>query len=109
MTGVEQNVVTLAGVVVTLAGVVAWILKSAGPALLKQYRDDVFELQARSAAVLQAAIIEFRAENKLRDERHDRELTRRDAALDKLTAVVDRLADQVGALEARTDDHRPVK
>lgn len=102
----ESNVITLGVVVSALAGVIVWILKVAAPALLKQYRDDLMQQQASWSVTLKEVVAEFRQENRLRDDRHDRELTRRDAALDKLTTVVDRLADQVEELRDGTGEHR---
>jgi len=80
--------VTLTGVIVTLAGIVAWVLKSALPALLKQYRDDVFRLAD-----------DFRAEIRLFCERQDREMAKRDAVIEKVAGAVDKLADELSDLK----------
>ena len=89
------NPITLAGVIVTLVGVIAWILKSAVPAIAKQYRDDVFAMNAERKAEVAALVQSFREELHENNERHDREMAKRDVLLEKLTASVDALAKQV--------------
>jgi hypothetical protein len=95
-----QNDYVLGGVLVTLVGVIAWVLKSAVPTLAKQYRDDVFGLQKDYKDALATLAGKFDLALDKLGERHERELQKRDVALEKLTTCVDKLAERVEHLES---------
>jgi len=114
------------GIIVVVSGLIGWVLKSALPSLAKQYRDDVFGLQAKHETAQQlaqdkftAAIvglvdrfdknlerllkngIEERKENRLNLEK---ELQKRDNTLDKVSEVLREIVNNVRILseEVRT-------
>jgi hypothetical protein len=76
-----EHVVTLGTLGTLIAGVVAWVLKSALPALIKQHRDDIFQLHKECR--------EERAEDR---ERHEREMANRDERLEQVLETLIQLA-----------------
>ena len=80
-----EHVVTLGTLGSLIAGVVAWVLKSALPALIKQHRDDIFQLHKECR--------EERAEDR---ERHEREMTKRDERLEQVLETLMQLAQVLG-------------
>ena len=80
------------GIVATL---VAWVLKSALPAILSQYRADVFELHERHQKIVSEIVAEFRDENKTIADRHERELGKRDEVIGKIASAVEGLTAEV--------------
>lgn len=101
--GDGDSLLTQGGAVLAFLGIVMWMLRSALPSMLKQYRDDVFELQRVNRESVAATIAEFRAELRDINTRHDVELARRDKALDRITEVIDRLVDRIAKLEKKMD------
>lgn len=75
-----EHIVTLGTLGTLITGVVAWVLKSALPALIKQHRDDVFQLHKECR--------EERAEDR---DRHERELAKRDERLEQLMDTLTQL------------------
>jgi hypothetical protein len=80
-----EHVVTLGTLGTLIAGVVAWVLKSALPALIKQHRDDIFQLHQECR--------EERAEDR---DRHERELAKRDERLEQLMGTLTQLITSQG-------------
>jgi hypothetical protein len=93
-----EHVVTLGTLGSLIAGVVVWVLKSALPALIKQHRDDIFQLHKECR--------EERAEDL---ERHEREMAKRDERLEQVLETLIQLAQvlgqQVHELPVRTRDN----
>ena len=79
----ETQLITLGTVAAGLLGVVAWILRSALPAMLKQHRDDIFSLHQSC-----------REEREASQQRQDETLEKRDSEfcerLDKICERLDR-------------------
>jgi len=80
-----EHIVTLGTLGTLIAGVVAWVLKSALPALIKQHRDDIFQLHKECR--------EERAEDR---DRHERELAKRDERLEQLMDTLTQLITSQG-------------
>jgi hypothetical protein len=80
-----EHVVTLGTLGSLIAGVVAWVLKSALPALIRQHRDDIFQLHKECR--------EERAEDR---ERHEREMAKRDERLEHVLETLMQLAHVLG-------------
>ncbi len=80
-----EHVVTLGTLGSLIAGVVVWVLKSALPALIKQHRDDIFQLHKECR--------EERAED---HERHEREMAKRDERLEQVLETMMQLAQVLG-------------
>jgi hypothetical protein len=80
-----EHVVTLGTLGTLIAGVVVWILKSALPALIKQHRDDIFQLHK-----------ECREERSEDRERHEREMAKRDERLEQVLETLIQLAKVLG-------------
>src|SRR5580698_8272780 len=80
-----EHVVTLGTLGTLIAGVVVWILKSALPALIRQHRDDIFQLHKECR--------EERAEDR---ERHEREMAKRDERLEQVLETLIQLAQVLG-------------
>jgi hypothetical protein len=68
-----EQAVTLATLGSIMIGLVVWMLKSALPALIKQHRDDVFQLHK-----------DCRDERVADQDRHERELEKRDQRFEHL-------------------------
>lgn len=114
------------GMVVTALGLIAWVLKSALPALAIQYRTDVFSLQdkhdkaqeslqAKHEATITLLVQRFDASldrllaNGLEERKENRvnlekELQKRDTTLDKVSEVLKEIVNNVRILsdEVRT-------
>jgi len=80
-----EHVVTLGTLGSLIAGVVVWVLKSALPALIRQHRDDIFQLHKECR--------EERAEDR---ERHEREMAKRDERLESVLETLMQLAQVLG-------------
>src|SRR5580698_10245482 len=80
-----EHVVTLGTLGTLIAGVVVWVLKLALPALIKQHRDDIFQLHK-----------ECREERVDDRERHEREMAIRDERLENVLATLMQLAQTFG-------------
>jgi hypothetical protein len=83
-----EHVVTLGTLGSLIAGVVVWVLKSALPALIRQHRDDIFQLHKECR--------EERAEDR---ERHEREMAKRDERLEHVLETLMQLAQVLGQQE----------
>lgn len=81
----SEHVITLGTLGTLIAGVVAWLLKSALPALIKQHRDDIFQLHR-----------ECREERALDRDRHERELAKRDERFEQVLEQLTQLAQSLG-------------
>lgn len=78
---IDANLVTLGTVAAGLLGTVAWILKSALPAMLKQHRDDIFALHETC-----------RSEREANEKQHSETLERRDSEFcDRLDKIAEQL------------------
>ena len=80
---IDSNLVTLGTVAAGLLGIVAWILKSALPSMLKQHRDDIFALHQSCREEREAAV----AQHNETLEKRDTEFCER---LDKICERLDR-------------------
>lgn len=96
---IETSDVKLIGVIVVLVGTIAWVLKSAVPAMVSQYRADVFSLQKEYKDSLAAAVRDFSASLDKVCDRHDRELAKRDAQIERLADAVEKLCSRVEDIE----------
>jgi hypothetical protein len=86
----SEHVITLGTLGTVIAGVVAWVLKSALPALIKQHRDDIFQLHK-----------ECREERAADRDRHERELAKRDERFELVLDQLTELAQSLGQLGLR--------
>lgn len=81
----SEHVITLGTLGTLIAGVVAWVLKSALPALIRQHRDDIFQLHKDCR--------DERAEDR---DRHERELAKRDERFEQVLQLLTQLAQSLG-------------
>lgn len=91
--------VTLGGVVLSLVGVIAWVLKSALPSLLRDFGDRLDRIQTQHSKELTEARQEFRAE--ISFFRADlKEMNAANASMNtRLSESMDKLADEISALK----------
>jgi hypothetical protein len=80
-----EHVITLGTLGTLIAGVVVWVLKSALPALIRQHRDDIFQLHK-----------ECRDERVQDRERHERELAKRDERFEQVLEQLMQLSQSLG-------------
>lgn len=78
--------------------IILWIGYRVVPDALEMHRTTIDKL-----------VGDFRAESKEREDRHDRELARRDAGFERVVMSLDKLSERVGDLENRTDEHPPLR
>lgn len=78
-----------------IALIVVWFGGKVIPNALSAHQETVRGLAADHKETIAAMVGEFRAENQRRDERHDRELTRRDAGFERLALVVEGMAAEI--------------
>ena len=96
---VESADIKLIGVIAILVGVVAWVLKSAVPGLARQYREDIFNLFDAKQSANKELTTQFGAMLDKVNDRHERELAKRDAQFDRLAGAVEKLCERVEQLE----------
>ncbi len=82
-----EHVITLGTLGTLIAGVMGWVLKSALPSLIRQHRDDIFQLHQ-----------ECREERAADRDRHERELAKRDERLEQLMCTLTQLITSQGQL-----------
>lgn len=87
------------GIVVSLVGVIAWVLKSALPSLLRDFGDRLDRIQTQHSKELTEARQEFRAE--ISFFRADlKEMNAANASMNvRLSESMDKLADEIAALK----------
>jgi hypothetical protein len=83
----SDHVVTLGTMGTLIAGIVAWVLKSALPSLVKQHRDDVFQVHK-----------ECRDERREDRERYVREAAQREERLDTVLETMNQLVQSLAQL-----------
>jgi len=81
-----------------LIGIGIWLLKVELPRILKQYRADVFRMQSNHREDIRLMHAEFRRESKDQVERYEREISKRDAQLERLTDAIRTVSERVAEL-----------
>lgn len=105
----EGNMPALGFVIVTMTGLIAWVLKSALPALLRDFRDQLNLVQDNHTKELAAARAEFRTTlAEFRADLKEMNAVNRDMNV-RLSESMDKLADEIAALKASHYNCIPAK